>query len=549
MKLYSYKQINLDDKKSFQRICLSLFLLIFLGNLIFYQNDLTKAPADSPHTWLTGSTIKFVQNWLENGACTLGYRMYEWPASIESPVPDMGLYVSYPPGCLIPIYYIAKIGTLIKGQPFSTDDLVVIVKVYSLFLKSIIALCLFGILFLFFKKNTSKINAFIMGCIGILFFHSFNFSNYYHCNVYFSDQAVLVFFAISILLEIIRNNSDSDETRKKRLNIAILIVNTLGAFTDWLFFFYIFIIFIQRVISGDFGKFGSIKFFLKAAVFSLPIVIVAAIFLIQILSVTNFDNLIFKFKYRTTDYHELGKNPLAIYYRHITKGFGFFAGYLFFISLFFYIYKVAQAIRAHKRDYFVDFYSILLLPCLFQILFFSAHSAQHEFSMVKLELPIVFFMMTFPFEIAKIIKKESISSEIFNSVHIKNKQRPFFFIYLALILLIVNIASSAPTYYRIGKDYLYENERFVQKNATYNDVIFSLDYEIFGFPPKIAYSRKCVYKIDNIEQIDIFVKRRKLHNANFLVFTAKNSEFKYSSTMKLIAVDKEKALYLYKKSK
>ncbi len=548
MGIDSYKRINLDDKKSFRRICLSLFLLIFLGNLVFYQNDLAKAPADSPHTWLTGSTVKFVQNWLENGACTLGYRMYEWPASIESPVPDMGLYVSYPSGCLIPIYCIAKIGTLIKGSPLSADSLVVIVKVYSLFLKSIIALCLFGILFLFFKKHTSKVNAFIMGCIGILFFHSFNFSNYYHCNVYFSDQAVLVFFAISILLEIIRNNSDSD-TRKKWLNVAILIVNTLGAFTDWLFFFYIFVIFIQRVISGDFGKFGSIKFFLKAAVFSLPIVIVAATFLLQILSVTDFENLIFKFKFRTTDYHELGQNPLAKYYRHITRGYGFFAGYLFFISLFFYLYKVVQTIRAGKRDYFVDFYSILLLPCLFQILFFSAHSAQHEFSMVKLELPIAFFMMTFPFEIAKIIKKETVSSEIFSSVYVKNKQRPFFFIYLALFLLVVNIAVSAPAYYKIGKDYHYKNECFVREHVTYNDVVFSLDYGMFGYPPQIAYSRKCVYKIDNLQQIDTFAKRRNLHNANYLVFTAKNSEFKYSSSMTLLAIDGEKALYLYKKSK
>ena len=55
-----------------------LFLLIFALSC-YKENNFGKLPRDNAHTWLTGSSVKFIENWLEDGALNLDFRMYEYP--------------------------------------------------------------------------------------------------------------------------------------------------------------------------------------------------------------------------------------------------------------------------------------------------------------------------------------------------------------------------------------------------------------------------------------------------------------------------------------
>ena len=51
------------------------------------------------HSWLSGSTIKFVNYWLDEGAINLNFTNYESPASIEfNELEDRTPYLSYPSG-------------------------------------------------------------------------------------------------------------------------------------------------------------------------------------------------------------------------------------------------------------------------------------------------------------------------------------------------------------------------------------------------------------------------------------------------------------------
>ncbi|HAY46128.1 MAG TPA: hypothetical protein DCY55_07560, partial [Gammaproteobacteria bacterium] len=62
------------------------------------------------HEWLTGSTVKFAKNWYREGPVNLKFLMLEEPSSVEFPMlEDRGVYQSYAPGSVLPVYLIAKI--------------------------------------------------------------------------------------------------------------------------------------------------------------------------------------------------------------------------------------------------------------------------------------------------------------------------------------------------------------------------------------------------------------------------------------------------------
>jgi len=90
--------------------------LLFIITTWFFLNTLeTRKPwrtvlSDTHHQWLSGSTLKFVNNWFEEGPVSLKFGMIENPNSIEFPtLLSRGPYPSYPPGTIIPVYVLAKI--------------------------------------------------------------------------------------------------------------------------------------------------------------------------------------------------------------------------------------------------------------------------------------------------------------------------------------------------------------------------------------------------------------------------------------------------------
>ncbi|MBU2524949.1 hypothetical protein KKG71_07185, partial [Patescibacteria group bacterium] len=149
------------------------------------------------HQWLTGSTLVFTKNWFRDGAFKSYFAMYENPKSIESPA-KRGIYASYPPGAIIPIYAISKI---INKEPTPA-----MVMSYNLANQFFITLLLIATVFIFLRR------------LGLPLFYTFLFSliplatelflpapMYWHQNVFFSDQAVILPFIFFIFLEILRD--------------------------------------------------------------------------------------------------------------------------------------------------------------------------------------------------------------------------------------------------------------------------------------------------------------------------------------------------------
>ena len=62
------------------------------------------------HSWLSGSTIKFVNNWLDEGAANLNFTNYDSPSSIEfNGLGDRSPYLSYPTGETFFVYITARV--------------------------------------------------------------------------------------------------------------------------------------------------------------------------------------------------------------------------------------------------------------------------------------------------------------------------------------------------------------------------------------------------------------------------------------------------------
>jgi len=99
------------NKKLYHVINISIIIGILFLFLLFIQNQkiVNLDHYDGDNQWLTASTIKFVNNWLQDGIINDKFIMYEDFKSIEFENDSREIYNSYPPGCIIPVFIFAKI--------------------------------------------------------------------------------------------------------------------------------------------------------------------------------------------------------------------------------------------------------------------------------------------------------------------------------------------------------------------------------------------------------------------------------------------------------
>lgn len=538
-------KINSFNKKIFLTTFWLFIVLVFLS-INSTQKKLNKLPRDNAHTWLTASTVKFVENWIEDGAVNLGFRMYELPDSIDSHDLDhRDLYVSYPVGCIIPIWAATKCYSILKGKNLTTTGIIKIIRLYSILTHAILGCCIFLICWIYLKKKIDWVYAVLLSLISVYCVYAFNYSSYYHFFVYFADQSVMWLFSLSILLELLKKEN-SNKKYLLAIETGLFFVNLIGLSTDWLFYFYMFTIFVKRIVFKEFGNYKNAKTYLKIAFYCIPVIIASGLFLYQILSATTISALIRKLKFRTNDtssYSGFWLKNVAI---HIINGYGILYLLLFEFSIGYYIYRVVKSIKNKKQDDFVMFYSILLVPCLFQICFFRNHSAIHEFSVLKLELPLSFFITICMLEFFPKLQNYTLNLNVENGITERILKIPV--LLFAVIFIAVISVGSQEIKYKMGSDYNYDREIFIKNNTSFNDILFSFDYEIRANPPhSLAYSRKIVHKINEKKEIDSFREQTKFHDARYLIFVSNVAKFSNESDFIRIAEEDDYALFEYRK--
>jgi hypothetical protein len=477
------------------------------------------------HEWLTGSTIKFAKNWYNEGPLNLKFAMLDNPKSVEfQNISFRALYTSYPPGTILPIYAASEL----LGQEPSPS----IVMGYDLINHFFISFLLGLLIFLFLRKQLrfDVINSFLFSIIPVILELLLPGPLYWFQNVFFSDQAVILPFVLFIFFEEVKDGIKMDTTKNSRnltvLNIFQNIVLFYGFLTDWLFVFIALTIYIKRLLDGEifftkkmFWNRDLYHFITDSLKYWFSPIVAVSLFVLQVILIGGMTETISRALLRTSISNSGTITPLNELIRilgHVTNNYGNVGKILIFVSLLFFmfmfIYLSFGGSKSHKNIFKIKktiyLMGMLLVPCILQLIVFSNHSYIHEFSVLKLSIPLA----TIPFVLLPITIFLFVEEYVNKKIKMYNR----FKVHISLFLLIIFLISfSAASIYTIDEHPHYKamfppiNDSFVilgtsiEKNTGYNDIVFSPDFKIPENPPQLlSYSMKRVYLVNSTAEIE-----------------------------------------------
>jgi hypothetical protein len=337
---------------------------------------------------------------------------------------------------------------------------------------------------------------------------------YYLRNVYFSDQCIITVVLVFVLLEIYDNYFSEKSTKLFRFFYFSLkfLVSLFGVLTDWYFLFVLFVSWLIKIIPLFKIKKAAKSIFLSSAVYVLPVLLGIGLFILQIMTIYDFENIILnKMRYRILDTSAIQGNKLLA----IAKGFisaysigSCFIAALVILSLYFFIKNRKNKMFLDEYKPLFDIMLLIYVPPVLQILVLQQHSAVHEFSLLKFALPIICSLVLLPVMLLDLkgLKRAKLAVLFENG----NESRKIFIsaLFPCIVLFSIPIVGMANTnrYYlrsRMGISESYERENLIRSNYNYNDVYFSFTESIEANPPQyLAISKKLIHKINSMSDID-----------------------------------------------
>jgi len=497
-------------------------ILFFIINFKIYKNDYNNI--DSYFNWLTSSTIKFTNCWLEEGATNLRFIMYEEPNSIEyEGFVNRKVYISYPPGTIIIPYVTAKILNIEK-----IDFLFVKYMVTSLYLINSILIAIIFFCILKKLKIENLIYRTIISIFCSVLLMVIPVISYYLRNIYFADQAIITIALMFILLEL--NKSTIKNKNNKMLSILYNIINFLvilfGVLTEYYFWFVLFIAFCIEMLTIIFQNNINKKQKLKACIknsfcYIIPLLVGIILFWLQISQRTNWQSyLINRFNHRTSLMCE-GQNSYEVIIKNIINIYTLQGACILLIGcIYTFLINIFVLIKKQKNKELKEICKIcnfIMLPVILHMLVFANHSAYHDFSTIKVGLPFVLSVVIIGDLCYKIVK------------YIIKKEMTM----IRVIIIIISLVFGMYIVSRRTNSYIEENmfepkdyeiEKYLQENAKYNEVYIAFDFEIPINPPQqLAISGKRVYKVRKISEIYSRVAGIK-SKMKIILITNKNEE-------------------------
>jgi len=499
------------------------------------------------HQWLSGSTLKFVNNWYFEGPLKLKFAFIENPKSVEfKNLTERKFYPSYPPGTIIPLYLLTK---LLNHELTPS-----ILMKYNLINQFFIAFFLSLSIFFFLRQiNINTTNSTLLSVIPIIIEYYTPATMYWHQNVFFSDQAVIFPFVLFIFLEIIKSSIKN----KRIIYILQTIISFYGSLTDWFFTFVILVIWFINILKNK-------KNIIKTTLYYwTPYITAIGLFLIQLGILGLLNKLYLKFLMRTgisqkgaKDIHDFFDQ---FWIQNIQNNYGTLYFYFIIGSIFFLFFLLI--FMKFKKDKFFSkiliFISYFIFPPLLQVYFLKNHSVVHDFSVLKFSPALA----TIPFVIIPIIIIYLFKIKHSTFYNIKLHKATF----ILPIIFCITILHSTEYYTKLFPKPDLDLSKigyFIKNNSSYKDIIFSDIYIIPENPPqRLSYSMKRIYKANNLKDIckkiksiknnfiiNFFTKQYK-QNSNFIK-TINNNSFKKIKNNQFILykIKKQKIIQECKKS-
>ena len=479
-------------------------LLIFISIFIFTIMPLNDVPVDLQHAdslveRITAFSSGVVNNWLIDGIINDNFVMYEDFASVEfENNNDRCLYVSYPPGSLIPLYFVAKI----IGEKEVSIGFVKRFVQFEYYLSIFILGLLFYICLKYLEIKSRLLIIFLPVILSSLWaFLPFNV--YYMKNVYFADEAGILLSIIFFLIEIVLYNKQQKEWGIP-LQILSSIVLFAGILTDYYFFCIAFIAIWFRIITSfqDYPEKPVLyKLFSNTWALIVSTIIAVSLFIIQILSIDyGLRWLAVTFRVRTGNGTELGGIETLI--QHFGNGFTIlFIPILVFVTIFCVIFPFIRNNYSKEKQMIIRWLSIIILSAVLHTIILRQHSIMHEFSMLKYNLVFVFIIFTFIYWIyINYINKAVVSIKKYSGIILT-------FIIFLMLFCFASLKSYDQKFYN-SRTWIEDHSiaKFIREKTSYNDVVYSPDYEISCDPKyshELAISKKRIYQVSRINEIPV----------------------------------------------
>ena len=465
---------------------LLIILILVLCSFLFIYKFIYPVKYDElsgSDSWLSGSSLKFVNQWLEEGALTHHFTYYESFDSIEfTTLEERTPYLSYPTGNIFMVYMAAK---LLGREHIDISFL----KHYgmALYMLDTLLFAVFIYAFLSHFGGISYRSRLIITYIAPLMWILMPANTWYLSNIYWADQAVILFVMLFLLLEYINN---------EKTNILKILTIYCGIMTDyyfWIIAFGAFALFCLRSIMLK----KNIKYMLKGALsYICPVIAALMTFYWQLSYTDNWiEYLLDKYSGRSGDYSDL----MGIW-DNLRKCFADFSftrldiivgvEVIMLIMLAYYL----TSSKKWKNVIINNEYSILLLGFtapVAQLLILKNHSASHDYSMVKVSWILDMSVLILAFLTAKLLCR-SYKHFVLNYLGV-----------LFITMIIMNFPhniSDLLSYYHEDRTYTLEN--ILYDISEYEDVYFSFTYDIPLNPPQqLAVSEKQVHQISSLEEI------------------------------------------------
>ncbi len=455
--------------------------------------------SDTHHQWLTGSSIKFTDYWMEDGFWADDGLTMDYPRTIEKQaIQDRGPYFSYPSGSTIEIYLLRQ---LVPHIPAIT-----VIRYFDLFNQLAVALTLAAIVILSCRSHLMAISAAL-----IYIFHPIPM--YWHSMVYFADQAIILPFSLVLLLELLIRQSLPCHRRNKLLAAQSLLL-TMAAFTDWLAVMLITSIGIFRLIS-PINERISFRYLVKTALqLGAGPAIALSVWAWQVYLMDGYEFLKWNFSYRANTGLP---NPIERFSQLFVKRFVFdyFRDdeiYLFYLSFIFCIYQFI----VNRKNPVICVSLISMLTCMLMAFVFYQHTWEHDFTALKFMVPL------------------ALISYGIMPAYLADGAEKFFprfkdaslcvFIALAVYSYRVNNEHFVKWNVQYPNPHVFHQDLalWIGKNSTFDNVFIGKNFTIAHIPPqKISMSHHAVYSFDKLAELDTFIKSTP-HDAKFLGIISKN---------------------------
>lgn len=483
----------------------SCILLIVVTGILFTCFQVFYMPHDfgnlgGKHAWVSGSTIKYVNMWLEEGAGNLHFTNMEVFPSVETPdFNDRGPYVSYPTGSTFMVWSAAKL----CGR---THIDISFLKCYQLFLFGIesVFITLFAYVFCsrmsVFEEKTKII---ISSLISILWM-TMPVNNWFLANIFWTDMAVIFWVILYVLLEGMSDWEALSEKQRRIVHICRFLVIIAGVLTEYFFYIVVFGGFVLNIFyelnkkEENKGK-RVIKTSLE---YVIPVLLAVMIFVWQMSYTSDWaEQLVNTFLHRTGAVES--ENISGMFWRNFQNVmadnskkralllFGVEAVLIigFFVNM---IRNKSSELLSNKS---LMACALLVVTPVVQILLFWNHSSIHMYSMVKIGLQIIGVLLGIIALCTKLISNEKLKMKA---------ELAIFACSFVCVLISLGYPGRVKGLYEEKNSVLdYSIDRVIQENTDYNDVCFSYTYLISNNPPMdICVSEKMVYLIENEEEID-----------------------------------------------